>query len=223
MTCLQRLWPKLIGCQAFVRSVSPGRKNRLEASLPTKVLYRSESLPFALEHLPKRAILKMVVDYLPTYGRAAALAEAYLTHLSCFFRPVQRDQIVKELFPRYYKHREDAFTEDECGVSVHHLALLFAILAVGAAGDLVQEAHNDEGDLYCHLSRCVLSLHSIFEGTSVATVQALSLIGVYNFFSANTQTLEAPWKLLSLSFSLASSVSATVIFGSSPLTIFFIQ
>lgn len=92
----------------------------------------------------------------------------------------------------------------------------------GAAGDLTQEAHNDEGDLYCHLSRCILSLHSIFEGTSVTTVQALSLIGIYNFFSANTQTLEAPWKLLSLSFSLASSVGASIILGSSPLTFWFI-
>lgn len=187
-------------------------------SLPSEALYLPESLPFALAHLPKRAILEIALDRLPTYERATVLAEAYLTHLSCFFRPVLRDQIVKELLPRYYEHRGKALTEDECGVRVHHLALLLAILAVGAAGNLTQEAHNDEGDLYCHLSRCVLGLHSIFEGTSMATVQALSLIGIYNFFSASTQTLESSWKLLSLSFCLASSVSATIFFRSLSLT-----
>lgn len=157
--------------------------------------------------MQKREILQLVLTRLPTYGRATALVEAYLAHLSCFFRPVQRAQIMEELLPRYYKHKEKAVLEDEKGVSVHELALLLSVLASGAAGDLTQEAFNEEGELYRHLARCALSLHNIFEGTSTATVQALSLVGAYDFFSANAETLETSWKMLSLTMCLASSVS----------------
>ena len=145
---------------------------------------------------------------LPSYERATALVEAYLEHLSCFFRPVERGQIMEELLPRYYKQREDARKEDENGVAVHQLALLFAVFAAGSAGDLTQEAHNEEGELFRHLSRSALGLHSIFDGTSMATVQALSLVGAYDFFSASAQTLESAWKTQSLAMCLASSVSS---------------
>lgn len=152
-------------------------------------------------------MLPLILDHLPTYERTTSLVEAYLAHLSCFFRPIQREQIMEELLPRYYKHRVEAFAEDEKGVSVHELALLLAVLAIGATGDLTQEAANEEGWVYWHLARCALSLHNIFEGTSTSTVQALSLVGAYDFFSDNTQTLEATWKIQSLAMCLASSVS----------------
>lgn len=159
--------------------------------------------------MEKRELLQLVLTRLPPYERATALVEAYLAHLSCFFRPVQRAQIMEELLPRYYKHKEKAVLEDEKGVSVHELALLLAVLASGAAGDLTQEASNEEGELYRQLARCALSLHNIFEGTSTATVQALSLVGTYDFFSANAETLESSWKMLSLAMYLASSVSVS--------------
>lgn len=126
---------------------------------------------------------------------------------------------MEELLPRYYKYREDAILEDEKGVAVHELALLLAVLASGAAGDLTQDAFNEEGELYRHLTRCALSLHNIFEGTSIATVQALSMAGSYDFFSANAETLETAWKVLSLTLCLASSVSEPNIFGNQLLTI----
>lgn len=37
----------------------------------------------------------MIKERLPSYERATALVEAYLQHLSWFFRPVERDQIME--------------------------------------------------------------------------------------------------------------------------------
>lgn len=51
----------------------------------------------------------------------------------------------------------------------HQLALL-AIFACGAAGDLTLEACDEEDETYRQLAKSALSLHSVFEGTSLATV-----------------------------------------------------
>lgn len=93
----------------------------------------------------------------------------------------------------------------------HQLALLLAIFACGAAGDLTLEACNDEGETYRQLAQSALSLHSVFEGTSLATVQAVAIIGAYGIFSASAQTIESPFKLLTLALSLGITVSLHIV------------
>ena len=117
---------------------------------------------------------------------------------------------MEELIPMFYK-RASAPTDPDEGFEAHHLALLLGVFAAGAAGDLTLEPQNEEGELYRQLGRTALSLHSIFEGTSLVTVQALALISVYDFFSCSTQTLDSAWKMVSMALCLASSVS---VFGS---------
>lgn len=149
----------------------------------------------------------MIKERLPSYERATALVETYLQHLSWFFRPVKRDQIMEELIPTFYKQRASVDTsESEAGLEAHQLALLFGVFAAGSAGDMTMEPYSAEGELYRQLGRAALSLHSIFDGTSLVTVQALSLIATYDFFSCNTQTLDTAWKLVSMALCLASSV-----------------
>lgn len=143
---------------------------------------------------------------MPSYERATALAEIYVQHVSPHFGPVDREQIMEELIPMFYKKDRQRRNENEVVTVAHRLALLTAIFACGAMGDLTQEACNEEGELYRQLSRTALSLHSIFEGTSLATIQTISLLGLYEFFNCSVHTLDAAWKMQALSFSLASSV-----------------
>lgn len=178
----------------------------IQSKLPAEIVHLTETFPFSPVYVPKAQIRLLIESRLPTYERATALAEAYLQHVALFFRPVDREQIIEELIPAFYKKREQTGDENETGAVVHRLALLAAVFACGSMGDLTLETANEEGELFRQLSRTALSLQSIFEGTSLATVQAVALLGLYEFFSCSSRTLDSAWKMQALSFSLASSV-----------------
>lgn len=190
-----------------VEGNEPELRDLLKPKLPSDIAYLTETFPFTPVYFPKEQVLSMIKERLPSYERATALVEAYLQHLSWFFRPVEREQIMEELIPTFYKRKTSAAPfEFETGLEAHQLALLFGIFAAGSAGDMTMEPYSAEGELYRQLGRAALGLHSIFEGTSLVTVQALSMIAVYDFFSCNTQTLDTAWKLVSMALCLASSV-----------------
>lgn len=189
-------------------------KNKAKSKLAPEFVYLINSFPFHSISNPKDQILATIDTHLPPYERATALVESYLQHISLFFRPVRREQIMEELIPKFYKRSRGAGHEpnaasarDSSEIVEHELALLLAVFACGAAGDLTLEACNEEGEMYQHLARCALSLHSVFEGTSLATVQAIALIGTYDMHSASAHTVESAFKLLSLSLCLGITVS----------------
>lgn len=99
------------------------------------------------------------------------------------------------------------------GTDLHDLALLLMVFAAGAAGDLTQNQYNEEAETYHHMARAALGLKSIFDGATLATVQATSLLGAYTVFSARRQNLETAWLLFNISFILAGSVSVSSFFS----------
>lgn len=182
-------------------------KRKAYSRLAPEIADLSKSFPFSPIHNPRDRIIAAIETRLPSYDRATALVEAYLQHVSLFFRPVKREQIMEELIPTFYMHRKGE-QRDSSEIVEHQLALLLAVFACGAAGDLTLEACNEEGETYWQLARSALSLHSIFEGTSLTTVQAVALIGVYDIHSASVQTIESAFKLLTLALCLGISVSS---------------
>ncbi|KAI5115972.1 hypothetical protein M0805_001503 [Coniferiporia weirii] len=201
------------------------------SSLPAHIARLSGSYPFASPPLTKDEIQDAIEEMLPSYERASALVEAYLENLSWFFRPVEREQIMEELIPVVYKGRRaasgaksapspdsDAFsnasspspTANEDTVvaraDAHTLALLMMIFSAGAIADLTLPPCNDEAELYYHLSRAALGLKSVFERTTLVTVQAVVLVGTYDLFSCRKSSLEGTYKLLGFGLSLASSL-----------------
>lgn len=178
------------------------------SKLPLEVAHVAESFPFVPIRLPKDRILSAIESRLPTYDRATALVEAYLQNISSFFRPVSREQIMGELLPQFYKHRDiTQSSNDGHEIAAHQLALILAVFACGAAGDLNMDSCNEEGETYRYLARSALGMHSVFEGTSLATVQALALVGAYDLYSASTETIESAFKLLGLAHCLGITVS----------------
>ena len=160
-------------------------------------------------------MMQILESHLPSYDRATALVEVYVQHISFFFRPVKREQIVGELIPKFYKRHgrdEKRAAKDDAEITEHQLALLFAVFACGAAGDLTLDSCNEEGETYRQLARSALSLHSVFEGTSFATVQAVATIGAYDFHSASSQTIESAFKILSLALGLGITVHSPLPF-----------
>lgn len=187
-------------------------KERALAKLPHEIVYLSDTFPFSPVRPPKDRIMAIIESRLPPYERATALVEAYLQHTSCLFRPVEREQIMEELLPRFYKRRVPQSTlKGDPEILAHQLALLLGIFACGAAGDLTLEACNEEGETYRQLAWSALSIRSIFEGTSLATVQAVALIGAYDIYNAGSQTIESAYKLHSLAMCLAVSVRTVTV------------
>lgn len=157
----------------------------------------------------------MIDRIMPEYGRATALAEAYLKNLSWFFQPVGREQIMEELMPAIYKERrENSETNDGTSspdsqehVDPHDLALLLAVFSLGAVSDLTLTPTNDEGELYYHCCLAALSLKSMFEYPSLASIQAISIIANYGLFACRSSTLGGSYKIMNLACSLALQVS----------------
>lgn len=191
-------------------------KRVVYSKLPPEITHLATTFPFSSINNSKETIIAAIESRLPTYERATALVEAYIQHIACFFRPVRREQIMEELIPKFFKRNRNARYEPVSSSSPrygseifeHQLALLFAVFACGAAGDLTLEACNEEGETYRQLARSALSLHSVFEGTSLATVQAVALIGAFDVFSASMETIETPFKMLTLALSLGITVSS---------------
>ncbi|THH09507.1 hypothetical protein EW145_g1977 [Phellinidium pouzarii] len=192
-------------------------------NLPEQLTTADEAFPFAPAKLPKEELLKIVNAHMPSYARATALAEAYLGNIAWFCRIVQRTQIMEELLPTVYKpfhartnpgkadsvDTEGGFQANDC---THRLALLLAVLACGAAGDLTLTLDNDEAELYVHLARAVLNLHPVFVGASLETVQTVLMLSAFQFHACRSASFESGWKLMTFGFTLATSIGLRKIF-----------
>lgn len=187
------------------------------SDLPSEILHTSDMFPFSPAHLPRAEILRMCEARLPSYVRATVLCEAYMIHVAWFSRLLSREQIIDELLPAVYHNPEYGTIREPPGQSnggdfedtvyVHKLALLFAVLACGAAADLALPVQNDEAALYEQLARTAVSLRSVFEGTSLESVQTIILLASYKFYSCRTLTFEPAWKTLIFGMTLGISVS----------------
>ncbi|KAL5507683.1 hypothetical protein ACEPAH_5301 [Sanghuangporus vaninii] len=189
-----------------------------QLTLPPYVSYLSKTFPFTPLYLPVPELQECIEEMLPPYSRATALVEAYLTNLSWFFRPVEREEIMEELIPIVYKRKRLPSVASFSGTSPsdssggqartdpHALGLLLSIFAVGAVADMTLPPWNDEGELYYQLSRTTLSLKPVFEGAGLHAVEAIALLAAYNLFSCRRRGLEGTWKILSFSLSLAASI-----------------
>ena len=92
----------------------------------------------------------------------------------------------------------------------HDLALLFIIFCYGALTDISMPAAPDNtlAEQYYDLSKVALSLEGVLDRPpSVATVQTLSLMGIYEGLRSRENSIENTWALMGMATKLAQSVS----------------
>jgi hypothetical protein len=173
--------------------------------------------------MSKDCLIPILDDYLPTYERATALAEAYLENVNWLPRPIQREQIMEELLPMLYKHRGKVgahkidenhphidFWRMKVVKRMHFLGLAYALFACGSAADLTQAADTLEGKTFNYLARAAVNSTSVFDtGASMENVQALMLLASVAFFTCEAPSLESSWKMMSFAHLLGVSVSIT--------------
>lgn len=103
-------------------------------------------------------------------------------------------------------------TNSDTGVKggAHDLALLFVIFCFGALTDMELPAAPDnvEAEQYYQLTKASLTLEPILERPpSVATVQTLSLMAIYEGLCSGENSIESTWTLMGLATKLAQSVA----------------
>ena len=155
--------------------------------------------------------LKMLENRLPPWERAHFLAQTFLDQISSFFRGLTRLQLMDEMLPTIYKHHFPPNLELEEDYSgAHDLALLFIVFAIGALVDLPVDPLNSEAAEYHQLARAALSRQPVLEKPSLATIQTLRLLAIYNGLSSESgddeTSMETTWSLTTLAIHLSQTV-----------------
>jgi len=94
--------------------------------------------------------------------------------------------------------------------NAHELALLFVILCFGSLTDMAMPSapDNPEADHYYQLTKACLTIEPVLErAPSVATVQTLSLMAIYEGICSKENSIETTWALFGMATKLAQSVS----------------
>lgn len=135
--------------------------------LPPEVNQFCQSFPFTPPAIPIGSIQSSIESFLPPVGRAIALCETFLEHLSWMFQIVTRQQLINELIPVIYKQKKASY-------GPHDLALMLCVLGIGALVDLTLEPYNLEAQHYYRLARAAATLQPVLAEQSVVTIKVLS-------------------------------------------------
>ena len=164
----------------------------------------SSAFPFAPENTwpDDREVL---FSMLPPQPRAWSLSETYMEHVSWAFTPLAREDMV-DVLTLIYKSAKRREQTEASEITPHKFAVLYMILSLGALTDLTIPPFNDEAKRYYHLARAALSMRSVFILPDISTIQAVSLLAMYDHLSDRPAAFDSPWFLISLACKLAQSV-----------------
>ncbi|THH30649.1 hypothetical protein EUX98_g3513 [Antrodiella citrinella] len=143
-----------VGQQADDSSDSSDEQDEPDAvELDDDLQNMSITFPLTIVQDGTDEILHRLEGELPSQERAWSLCEAYLAHLSWYFRPIKRDELINEILSPIYKTVGDPnnhsgyHPKSGCGGRCPHLlAVLFNILALGALVDLTLQPCNSEAE-----------------------------------------------------------------------------
>ncbi|KAI1786226.1 fungal-specific transcription factor domain-containing protein [Ganoderma leucocontextum] len=199
------------------------------SDLPPEINQLAATFPHGPPEVPIYDLQDLISGYLPQWERAVKLRDLYLEQAPWFFGAVTQRQLFEEVFPLFYEdarmERRDGGVHGQFGVSAeafslqqtgiglphassHELALMFVVFCFGALTDpdLPPAPHNEEAARYYQLTRAALSLEPVMDRPpSVATVQVLSLMGIYMGMVADDRSIECTWSLMGLASKLAQS------------------
>jgi hypothetical protein len=149
--------------------------------------------------------------HIPPWSRASKLCALYLEQAPWFFGAVKERQLHEELLPLYYHEARPRGIPPSVPPTTHDLALLFAIFCFGAVTDdsLPPPPGNADGNHFYALARAALALaQPLDRPPTVSTVQAFSLMAIYQGLVASQDSIESTWALMGLATKLAQSVSS---------------
>ncbi|KAJ7702923.1 hypothetical protein B0H16DRAFT_1347279, partial [Mycena metata] len=217
---------------ALATALGPSVLRRPESAYPasSSIASFTSSFPFSSSAVAG-VDLEYLTTQLPPYAESLRLCELYLSQAPWFFGAVTKDQVMEETLPLWFPDEAPSSrqaaregTPAPTG-SAHDLALLYVIFCFGALADAglpFPTSHNSttvaedlqanstgphDCEYYYRLTKAALTLEPVLEGPpSVATVQALALMAIYEGLCAGENSIESTWAIFGLSTKLAQSV-----------------
>ncbi|KAK0484663.1 hypothetical protein IW261DRAFT_1331075 [Armillaria novae-zelandiae] len=187
------------------------------SDLAPPVTQLSTSFPFST--VPAGISLDYLVEnHIPEWSEGYRLCSLYLETAPWFFGAVHQRQLFEELVPLWYQDgtRRPTNSSPPSATSApvtkggaHDLALLFIIFCFGALTDmnLPPAPDNPVCEQYYDLTKAALSIEPLLERPpSVATVQTLSLMAIYEGLKSGENSIESTWTLMGIATKLAQSV-----------------
>ncbi|KAG6857509.1 hypothetical protein H0H87_002134 [Tephrocybe sp. NHM501043] len=186
----------------------PANINALSSAFPLSPSNTS-SPPMSIP-LPQDLDLDALVKtYLPSWPEAHRLCTLYMDQAPWFFGAVTRRQLEEEVLPTWYLEASQSAGATALSQTPHDLALLFILFTFGAMTDGGAQHGTKLAEAYYTLTKAALSLAPVLERPpSVATVQTLALMGIFEGMNGGENAIEATWALMGLATKLAQSVSA---------------
>ncbi|KAJ3746408.1 hypothetical protein DFH05DRAFT_1394703 [Lentinula detonsa] len=193
--------------------------------LPTVLSNLSQSFPLpASQPIPDLDYL--INTFLPPWQEASRLCNLYLEQAPWFFGAVTERQLMEEVLPMWYAEAPrpavapslnvsgtplgDRSVDTPLLASAHDLALLYMVFCFGALTDVNLPAAPDnmQSEHYYDLTKVGLNLEGLLDRPpSVSTVQALSLMGIYEGMRSGENSIESTWALMGMATKLAQSVN----------------
>ncbi|KAJ6496313.1 fungal-specific transcription factor domain-containing protein [Mycena sanguinolenta] len=164
----------------------------------------TESFPFSDQNLnwDVDQALDQLFTHLPLEQRTWNLCDIYYRNGGWTGMPVLQSQTV-ELLSLIY-HNIGTEDEGQGSATAHQMAVLFLIFALAALVDLDLPAYNNEADQYLNLASAAMSVKSVFEDSTVETVQALTLLACY--LGHGGPRMNGAWTMISLASQISKKL-----------------
>ncbi|KAJ7731309.1 fungal-specific transcription factor domain-containing protein [Mycena maculata] len=146
---------------------------------------------------PEHALIQFSVR-LPTNSRAWELCEVYFQNGCWSGTPLMREEFTELLSEVYGSPEGSGPRSLSPSCSVHQMAVLYGVFALGALVDLTLLPYNHQSEYYFDLARAALSVVSVFDNPSLATVQALVLVSVFLSHGGSRFSMEGAWSTISM-------------------------
>ncbi|KAF8170896.1 hypothetical protein K438DRAFT_1982450 [Mycena galopus ATCC 62051] len=155
---------------------------------------------------PDHALLQLLA-FLPVKARARELVELYFENGCWSGTPIMRDELYELLSLVYgdFGATDDSGAAFPPPCSVHQIAVIHGVFALAALVDLALPPYNAESEQYFDLCRAALSVSSVFDSPSLATIQALVLVSTFYSHGGNRFSMDGAWSVISLASSLSKS------------------
>lgn len=154
---------------------------------------------------PDHAVVELLA-HLPAKSRAWALVDLYFENGCWSGTPIMRDELLELLYLVYGTSANGSSAALPRTYSVHQLAVIYGVFALGALVDLSLPPYNAESGHYFDFCRAALSVLSVFENPSMSTVQALVLVSVFYSHGGPRFSMAGAWSVISLASNLCKTV-----------------
>ncbi|KAF8892108.1 hypothetical protein BD779DRAFT_1437104 [Infundibulicybe gibba] len=166
--------------------------------LPSEIIDLMNAFPFGLKDCPYSKML--FVPYLPHRDRAMELADLYYTTAAWMYDPIVREDFVS-ILDTIYGNSGYANLDNIHG---HRLSAFFIVLANGILYD-THPSSPTISEQYHALARAAMSLDSMLNEATCATVQALFMMFRF-IYNSDRSSNEERWLLTGMCARVAQSV-----------------